>query len=83
MRGYTATGEYNAEEGSKYCTATVPYREFLGALLWVSQGTHADITYALLQSAKFSCKQLNSYECAFKKILRSFKGTIDYGIHFK
>ena len=47
VRGYTPTGEYNAEEGSRDFTATVPYRELLGALLWVSQGFRPDIAYAV------------------------------------
>jgi hypothetical protein len=85
VRGYGAetTGEHNAEEGSKDCDLTVPYRELLGALLWVSQGTRPDITYSVSQCAKFSSKPKNAHWWALKKILRYLKGTIDYGIHYK
>ena len=81
VRGYTPTGEYNSEEGSRDCTATVPYRELLGKLLWVSQGTRPDITYAVSQCAEFSCNPKNAHWWALKKILRYLKGTIDYGIY--
>jgi hypothetical protein len=78
-----ATGEHNLEEGSKDCEATVPYRELLGALLWISQGTRPDVTYAVSQCAKFSSKPKNAHWWALKKILRYLKGTADYGIHYK
>jgi len=61
----------------------VPYRELLGALLWISQGTRPDVTYAVSQCAKFSSKPKNAHWWALKKILRYLKGTADYGIHYK
>ena len=77
------TGEYATEEAGKDCGVIVPYRELLGALLWVSQGTRPDITYAVSQCAKFASKPKNAHWWALKKILRYLKGTIDYGILYK
>lgn len=45
----TTMGEYATEVARKDCGAIVPYREILGALLWVSQDTGPDITRAVSQ----------------------------------
>lgn len=55
----------------------------MGGLLWVSQGTRPDITYAVSQCAKYSTKPKNAHWWALKKILRYLKGTSDYGIHYQ
>ena len=61
VRGYGEMfTEKNAEEGNKDCVAMVPYRELLGGLLWVSQGTRPDIAYAVSQCAKYSTKPKSS-----------------------
>ena len=52
-------------------------------LLWISQGTRPDITYAVSQCAKYSTKPKNAHWWALKKILRYLKGTSDYGIHYQ
>ena len=84
VRGYGEEyAEQNAEEGSKDCAAIVPYRELLGGLLWISQGTRPDITYAVSQCSKYSTKPKNAHWWALKKILRYLKGTADYGIHYQ
>ena len=80
---HDTTGERDEEEATKDCEAKVPYRELLGALLWVSQGTRPDITYAVAQCAKFSHKPKNAHWWALKKILRYLKGTVDYGIIYR
>ena len=50
------TGEHESSEGAKGCEGNIPYLEFLGALLWLSQGTRPDITYAVSKCAKFAQK---------------------------
>ena len=45
------TGERSEAEGAKECPGNHPYKERLGALLWLVQGTRLDITYAVSQCA--------------------------------
>jgi hypothetical protein len=85
VRGHSdeTSGEPNVEEGSKDCDEKIPYRELLGAVLWISIGTRPDITYSVSQCGKYSSKPKNAHWWALKKILRYLKGTISYGIHYK
>ena len=79
-----STGERSdAEDGAAECPGNIPYKELLGALLWVSQGTRPDITYAVSQCAKFSQKPRLAHWGALKRVLRYLKGTMDYGIHYR
>ena len=77
------TGEHESTEGAKECEGNIPYKELLGALLWLSQGTRPDITYAVSQCAKFAQKPRMAHWWALKRILRYLKGTMDYGIHYQ
>ena len=77
------TGERNDAEGAAECPGNIPYKELLGALLWLSQGTRPDITYAVSQCAKFAQKPRMAHWWALKRILRYLKGTADYGIHYQ
>ena len=49
-------GERSEAEGKKDCPGNIPYKELLGELLWLSQGTRLDITYTVSQWAKFAQK---------------------------
>ena len=77
------TGERNDVEGAAECPGNIPYKELLGALLWLSQGTRPDITYAVSQCAKFAQKPRMAHWWALKRILRYLKGTADYEIHYQ
>ena len=77
------TGERSEAEGAKDCPGNIPYKELLGALLWLSQGTRPDITYAVSQCAKFAQKPKMAHWWALKRILRYLKGTMDFGIYYQ
>lgn len=55
----------------------VPYQELVGALLYISQGTRPDITYAVNTVSKFNHNPGRAHWVAVKRILRYLKGTID------
>ena len=62
---------------------TVPYREVIGCLLWLSLGTRPDITYAVSQVAKFSANPGQVHWTAVKRILRYLHGTRNMGLIFR
>ena len=55
----------------------VPYREAVGSLLWLSNGTRPDISYAVSQVAKYMSNPGMEHWKAVKRILRYLKGTMD------
>ena len=61
---------------------TIPYREVIGCLLWLSLGTRPDITYAVSQVAKFSANPGQVHWKAVKRILRYLNGTRNLGLIF-
>ena len=69
-------------ETEKQAMATLPYREVIGSLLWLSLGTRPDITYAVSQVAKFSANPGPEHWKAVKRILRYLLGTTTLGITF-
>ena len=77
------TGERSEAEGAKDCPGNIPYKELLGALLWLSQGSRPDITYAVSQCAKFAQKPKMAHWWALKRFLRYLKGTKDFGIYYQ
>ena len=62
---------------------TIPYREVIGCLLWLSLGTRPDITYAVSQVAKFSANPGQVHWKAVKRILRYLNGTRNLGLIFR
>ena len=61
---------------------TVPYRELIGSLLWISMGTRPDISYAVNQCARYSSDPKPEHWTACLRILRYLKGTSDHGLHY-
>ena len=55
----------------------VPYREAVGSLLWLSNGTRPDISYAVSQVAKYMSNSGMEHWKAVKRILRYLNGTMD------
>lgn len=65
---------YDGKEGD---TTELPYRELIGALMYISIGTRPDITHAVNRLSQFnSCYGRSHWEAA-KRILRYLKGTIE------
>jgi hypothetical protein len=62
------------EEDSYVCE--FPYRELVGALLWIARCSRPDILYAVNQVGAHSHNPSEAHVIALKKILRYLKGTI-------
>ena len=62
---------------------SVPYKEAIGCLMFISLLTRPDITYAVNNAAKFCEKPRNIHWTAVKRILRYLKGTLDFGIVYQ
>ena len=54
-----------------------PYREAVGSLLWIANGTRPDVAYAVSQVAKYMSNPGLPHWVAVKRILRYLKGTQD------
>lgn len=60
----------------------IPYKESVGALLYISTTTRPDISYAVSQVAKFNQNPGINHWKAVKRIFRYLAGTKKYGIFF-
>jgi len=56
----------------------IPYREALGALMFVHQGTRPDIASALTSLGRFSANPGRAHWTALKRVFRYLKGTKNY-----
>ena len=61
---------------------SVPYREAVGTLLWLSLGTRPDICYAVSQVARFNDCYGTEHWRAVVRIFRFLAGTLRLGIKF-
>ena len=59
-----------------------PYREIVGSLLWLANGSRPNISYAVSTVAKYCGDPHVAHWKACKRILRYFAGTQDYDIHY-
>lgn len=60
----------------------VPYQEAVGGLLYISQGSRPDITYAVHSVSRFNNEPGRPHWEAVKRILRYLKGTVDAKLMF-
>jgi hypothetical protein len=60
----------------------IPYRNLVGALLYLMLSTRPEIAFAVIQVAKFSENPSPIHWTAVKRILRYLKGTAHYGITY-
>ena len=60
----------------------VPYREAVGALLFLVQGTRPDLAFAVSNVSRYNEKH-ETHWIAVKRILRYVRGTINYGITYR
>lgn len=61
----------------------IPYREAVGALLFLVQGTRPDLAFAVSNVSRFNDKHDETHWAAVKRILRYLKGTTDYSIGYR
>jgi hypothetical protein len=79
-RALAASSVMTAAE-SKYMQ-TVPYREVVGALMYLSNATRPDIAYYVRKVAQYAQCPREIHWQAVKKILRYLKGAPNYGLVF-
>ena len=58
----------------------VPYREAIGALLWLAIITSPDIIFGVIELAQFSSEPTEEHWDSVKLKFRYLKGTSQYGI---
>ncbi|XP_033222505.1 secreted RxLR effector protein 161-like [Belonocnema kinseyi] len=71
------------EEEDKDDTIAYPFRELIGALMYVAIGTRPDITHAVNSFSQFNGCNRNVNWTAAKCMLRYLKGTIDLKLVYK
>lgn len=70
-------------DGSNKENPDVPYRELIGSLMYLAQGTRPDIAFAVSALSQW-CTSYNQihWTCA-KRVLRYLKETINHGLFYK
>jgi len=64
------------------CDASLPYRNIIGALLWIARGSRPDIMFSVIYLAKFaSCHDAQHFKAA-KRVLRYLVTTVDQKLTF-
>lgn len=61
----------------------IPYQEIVGSLLYLSQGTRPDISYAINTLSKFNSRPEMQHWVALKRVLRYLKYTENYVLTYK
>lgn len=68
---------------SKTEDTSLPYREIVGELMYVAQGTRPDIAHAVGVLAQFnSCYDIQHWQAA-KRVLRYLQGTLNYELVYQ
>lgn len=75
-----STSEETAEEIQEM--QNVPYKEAVGCLTYLAQGTRPDILLAVNKVSQFSSNPTRRHWEAVKRIMRYLKGTIDYCLEY-
>ena len=60
-----------------------PYREAIGALMYLANSTRPDIAFAVNLLARYSSRPTKRHWAGVKQILRYLRGTEDYGLFFQ
>lgn len=61
----------------------IPYQEVIGCLLYISQVTRPDISFAINMLSKYNSKPEMQHWLALKRVMRYLKGTQDYRLSYK
>ena len=67
----------------KMAMNSIPYREAVGSLLWLANGTRPDIAYAVNQVARYMDNPGILHWNAVLRIIYYLKGTLSKGIEFR
>lgn len=70
-------------EADQQRTSDVPYREAVGSLLFLVQGTRPDLAFAVSNVSRFNDKYNDSHWVAVKRILRYVKATVGYRLVYR
>lgn len=70
-------------ENEKLEMSKIPYQEAIGSLLYLSQGTRPDITFAVSFLSRFNHSYGIPHWNAVKRIFRYLQGTKDYKLTYK
>ena len=72
------------EEGSVDSeNCKLPYRELIGALMYLAVSTRPDIFYVVSYLSQFNSCHDESHRTAAKRVLRHLEGTSSVGLSFK
>lgn len=72
--------QFHTGDEDKILEDTVPYREAVGSLMYLSVATRPDIAYAVsMVSESLEMPKLSNWR-AVKRIFRYLKGTVDHGL---
>jgi hypothetical protein len=58
------------------------YSQIIGSLMYLASATRPDISYAVSKLSRFVSKPGDDHWRAFERVLRYFKGTMTYNIHY-
>lgn len=64
-------------------TADIPYREAVGSLLFLVQGTRPDLAFAVSNVSRFNDKHNSTHWIAVKRIMRYLRGTSGHRIAYQ
>jgi hypothetical protein len=67
---------------STACDVSLPYRELIGSLLWISRCTRPDISHSVAYLGQFSCNYDSSHFKAAKRVLKYLYRTRDLCLTF-
>lgn len=68
--------------GSNESDPDIPYREAVGSLLFLVQGTRPDLAFVVSNVSRFNDKHDESHWVAVKRIMRYVRGTIGYRLTY-
>ncbi|KRZ26987.1 Retrovirus-related Pol polyprotein from transposon TNT 1-94 [Trichinella pseudospiralis] len=71
------------EENEEHLSSDIPYREAVGALMFLMTATRPDIAYAVSTVAQVMDKPTIKAWQAVKRIFRYLRGTADYGLLYQ
>lgn len=61
-------------------TSNFPYRQLIGSIMYLANGTRPDISYAIGMASRYLEKPSEAHVNAAKRILRYIKGSLNHGI---